>query len=74
MKKGKVPSAQSAAALTAARAYVIPCVGPADKHLFDAGWLIQNSDTFVRSAAGHGEERDKHRNLPGVHWNVTKKK
>ena len=37
MKKGSVPRIQSAAALTAARAYVMPFVGPADRHLSDAG-------------------------------------
>ena len=55
MKSGKMPRAQSAAALTADSAYVMPFVGPAEIHLVEAGWLFQNSETVVVSVAESAE-------------------
>ena len=53
LKNGKVPRAQSAAAHTAIKAYVVLFVSPADKNLSDAWWLFQNSGAFAESAVEH---------------------
>ena len=45
MKKGRSPSAQSAAAFTEPIAYVMPTAKAVEKHLLLAGWLFQNSAT-----------------------------
>lgn len=86
MKNGRVPRIQSAAAFTDPSAYVMPLVGPAGKHLLDAGWLFQNSDTILESVLGQegcgvprlgahiGPWETLVCNLPGIHWNITKKK